>query len=328
MDEIVPLTLGTRVYDRLGNRWLWLKHRTPDGGIEYQCERPYFQSRPRPGGWVFGGTLTTEGIKWLSLTNSSDQALSLESVREEAVLTHRLKRIAYVLGMEVMQSGNADALDDEARAAMNEAIGFGKDRAVLFDNEPRTLQHAPARVAEGSVPPGGWNNRLTQLRIAVATRNPKKEILQMIDDLLDPFVETDSPQGSYSCPICDKDTPHTHPTAPESPAKEQPGEQKLGQGWIPVSEDLKLAKEVLERDDKDNRGSRILRPGVTDEYRLARALLDYAKALQEAASIGIADLFAYCGAYESLNPHKRKTWDRLNKLHAMCDGLPPPPERP
>lgn len=86
---------------------------------------------------------------------------------------------------------------------------------------------------------------------------------------------------------------------------------------------LKLAQEVVVRDDADNAGdSRILRPGLTDEYKLAKAVLLYAEALQEAASIGIANLVAYVGAYSSLNAHKRRTWDRLNELHAMCDKLP------
>jgi len=86
-----------------------------------------------------------------------------------------------------------------------------------------------------------------------------------------------------------------------------------------MNADLKLATEVISRDDKDNQGPRVLRPGLTDEYKLATATIKYATALREAASIGVASLFAYCGAYESLNKYKRDQWDRLNELHAMCD---------
>ena len=36
---------------------------------------------------------------------------------------------------------------------------------------------------------------------------------------------------------------------------------------------LRIARETIERDDKDNAGSRILRPGLTDEYVLSKALI-------------------------------------------------------
>lgn len=47
-------------------------------------------------------------------------------------------------------------------------------------------------------------------------------------------------------------------------------------------------------------------------------------ALREATAIGIANLFAYCGAYESLSPHKRKQWDRLSELSKLA-GEPSSP---
>lgn len=48
-------------------------------------------------------------------------------------------------------------------------------------------------------------------------------------------------------------------------------------------------------------------------------------ALREATAIGIANLFAYCGAYESLTPHKRKQWDRLAELARLADAPAAPP---
>lgn len=89
---------------------------------------------------------------------------------------------------------------------------------------------------------------------------------------------------------------------------------------------IRFALTIIERDDKDNAGpSRILRPGTTDEYRLAQAVLRYAYACREATSIGIANLFSYCGAYESLSSYKKQQWDRLNELAVICDGLPDAP---
>lgn len=89
-----------------------------------------------------------------------------------------------------------------------------------------------------------------------------------------------------------------------------------------MTDGLKLALDTIKRDDEDNAGPRTLRPGITDEYRLAKAVIEYAKALREATGIGIASYAAYVGAYESLNDYKRRQWDRLNALAAKADGLP------
>ena len=88
------------------------------------------------------------------------------------------------------------------------------------------------------------------------------------------------------------------------------------------AEGLKLAQEIITRDDQDNASpSRTLRPGTTEEYKVASDLIHYAYALREATSIGIANLLAYCGAYESLSQDKQQQWDRLDELAALTDGL-------
>jgi hypothetical protein len=44
-------------------------------------------------------------------------------------------------------------------------------------------------------------------------------------------------------------------------------------------------------------------------------------ALREATSIGIANMIAYVGTPDELSPHKKRSYDRLNELHAMADSL-------
>lgn len=67
--------------------------------------------------------------------------------------------------------------------------------------------------------------------------------------------------------------------------------------------------------------SRYLRGGfLTEEVLLAQELLRLRDALREATAIGIANLFAYYGAYESLSQHKREQWDKLSALAKMADG--------
>lgn len=49
------------------------------------------------------------------------------------------------------------------------------------------------------------------------------------------------------------------------------------------------------------------------------AEMPWPTALREATAIGIANLFAYCGAYESLTQHQRLQWDRLSELAKLSD---------
>lgn len=57
-------------------------------------------------------------------------------------------------------------------------------------------------------------------------------------------------------------------------------------------------------------------PGIAHDLEMMR------NALREATAIGIANMFAYCGAYVSLTPYKQKQWDRLGELAKLAAPQP------
>lgn len=79
-EKIVP-KFGERLFDSLMGKWIWIKRVNDDGSLEYQCETPYLQTRPRPGGLVFGGTLTADGTSYLR----REQPAARPAAAQEAV---------------------------------------------------------------------------------------------------------------------------------------------------------------------------------------------------------------------------------------------------